>query len=76
MNTTFKINQKVFVYTKDGMKETKIIRIDITITESKTIVNYGMDNYDYYSEEQILPTLNLAKERLIKNSEQMILLLD
>jgi len=76
MNTAFKINQKVFVYTKDGMMETRVNRIHIMITENGSITTYRMDNYDDYEEDQITATHQLAKERLLQNSEQLILMLE
>ena len=76
MNTPFSINQKVFVYTKDGMMETRINRIEICITEHGSATTYRMENYEHYEEHQITATHQLAKERLLKNSEQLILLLE
>lgn len=76
MNTAFKINQNVFVYTKDGMMETKINRIEIVITENATFTSYRMENYESYEEHQITATHQLAKERLLQNSEQLILMLE
>jgi len=76
MNTAFQINQKVFVYTKDGMMETKVKRIEICITEHGSETSYRMENYENYEEHQITATHQLAKERLLKNTEQLILLLE
>jgi hypothetical protein len=76
MFTPFQVNQKVFVYTKDGMMETKVNRIHIMITELGSITTYRMDNYDDYEEHQITATHQLAKERLLQNSEQLILMLE
>ncbi|GAB4493229.1 MAG: hypothetical protein OHK0045_22310 [Raineya sp.] len=70
----FGLGEEVFVFTKDGMKKTQIVRISVDFYLKETVVYYFVRGHAIYDEpyfEHQLTKTNEALERLHENVKQL-----
>lgn len=73
----YKIESRIYVFTKNGMQVDTIRSIEIRIQKGGSSVYYQLESsFDYYCENQIYSELKSAKNKLVEISNQLPLLLN